>query len=216
MGRWLAAGGVLLIALIVFGFGVFSFETTGDHAQEVVVAADPGDRSGLVQEIAPSERVLGEQYPKLVGESKSYFGERKPEESLKAAWHLKSYEIRNVSDGGEERGEAAIRSSYFQGPSEIGMTDFPIKPDYSSSPEVPADVISAFFGTNVEVEFVHRYSVSVKAPHVGQFNTKVFPLYRVQEFEVWEDPLFGKPTKVGAGKVKLPAGIQVETWDLGV
>lgn len=216
MGKWLAIGGGILFSLIALSTFGFNIGTTGDRAQEVGVAAESGDRSGMSQEIAPWERLAGETYPKLVGESKSYFDESKLEANLKAGWHLKSYEIRNVSDGVEERGEAEIRSSYFQGPSEISMTDFRIKPEYSSSPEIPADVISAFFGTNVEAEFVDRFSVSVSVLQPGQFHTKVFPLYRVQEFEVWEDPLFGKPTKVGTGNVKLPAGIQVETWDLGV
>lgn len=209
-------GALFLLSILI------NIVTTGSGETGLVDVNGDGtvigkSRSDAKVEIPPYELKPGETYPHRIPIVETEFLQNPDKINLEADWHFTRYELRSVTLQGKAYGAESFAIASFRGPMTVSTTDGGnFLPLYSSSPAIPADVISAYFDIDVTKAVPNDDTFTVSMPFEHRYEVRVMPVYDVYQFEIWKRPYFSDPQQVGTGEVKLPSGHLVEGWDLGV
>ncbi|TCP53775.1 hypothetical protein EV586_105119 [Tumebacillus sp. BK434] len=167
--------------------------------------------------VPPYDLKPGETYPHRIPLVESEVLPFDRQVDLKADWHFTRYELRNVTRQGKEYGTEPLSLASFHGPTTVTTSDGGnFRPLFTADPELPADVISAYFSLDITQPVLNNDTFTVSMPFDHPYEVRVLPVYEVYQFEIWERPYFSDPKQLGRGELKLPFGHKLEGWDLGV
>lgn len=214
--------GLTLIGVLFLVSILINFVSTGSGETGIVDVNGDGmavgeSRMNSKVEIPPYELKPGETYPHRIPLVETEFLQNLDKIDLKADWHFTRYELRKVTLQGKEHGTEPLARALFRGPMTVTTSDGGnFLPLYATDPNIPADVITAYFDIDITKPVPSDDTYTVSMPFEHRYEVRVLPVYDVYQFEIWERPYFSAPLHVGTGEVKFPSGHQVEGWDLGV